>query len=183
MLGKLLNYHLVNPPLAANVFTKSSRILMVQWKGIKLGQWLRAILKEKAQITWKPFKTVSVRVLLSIASVKGWPLHQYIKGTPGQWVYFPMDSDLQLKAFQDADWAGCPYTRKSLTGYFVFLGNALVPWRSKKQSIISRFSVDAKYRSMTTTTCEIIWLLYLLENLHVLHGKPSLMYRDNQTAL
>ena len=36
---------------------------------------------------------------------------QYIKGTPGQGVFFPTDSDLQLKAFYDADWAGCPDIR------------------------------------------------------------------------
>ena len=47
---------------------------------------------------------------------------QDIKGTPSQGVYFPYNSDLQLKAYCDADWAGCPDTRKSLTGYCVFLG-------------------------------------------------------------
>ena len=47
---------------------------------------------------------------------------QYIKGTPSQGVHFPYNSDLQLKAYCDADRAGCPDTRKSLTGYCVFLG-------------------------------------------------------------
>ena len=37
-----------------------------------------------------------------------------------------------------------------------FLGNALVSWRSKKQCIVSRFSTEAEYRSMATTTCGII---------------------------
>ena len=35
---------------------------------------------------------------------------QYIKGTPGQSVFFPTDSDLHLKAYCNADWAGCPDT-------------------------------------------------------------------------
>ena len=51
---------------------------------------------------------------------------QFLKGTPGQGVFFPVDSDLQLKTYCDADLAGYPDTRKSLTGYCVFLGNALV---------------------------------------------------------
>ena len=63
---------------------------------------------------------------------------QYIKRTPGQGVFFPTSSDLHLKAYCDADWVGCLDTRKSLTGYCVFLSDALVSWRSKKQSIVSR---------------------------------------------
>ena len=108
---------------------------------------------------------------------------QYIKGTPGQGVFFPVDPDLQLKAFCDADWAGCPDTRKSLIGYCVFLGDALISWRSKKQDIVSRSSAKAKYKSMATTTCEVTWLLYLLRDLHVPHQKPVLLYCDNQAAL
>ena len=46
---------------------------------------------------------------------------QYIKGTPAQGMFFPVESDLHLKTFCDADLAGCPDTRKSLIGYCVFL--------------------------------------------------------------
>ena len=108
---------------------------------------------------------------------------QYIKGTLGQGVFFPTESDLHLKVYCDVDWAGCLDTRKSLTGYCVFLGDALVSWRSKKQSIVSRSSAEAEYIAMATTTCELTWILHLLQDLHVKHDKPVLMYCDNQAAI
>ena len=43
--------------------------------------------------------------------------------------------------------------------------------------------VEAEYRSMASTTCEATWLLYLLNDFHVSHDKPVLMYCDNQAAL
>ena len=61
----------------------------------------------------------------------------------------------------------------------MFLGDALVSWKSKKQSIVSRSSVEAEYRAMATTTCESTWILHLLQDLHVKHDKPALMYCDN----
>lgn len=65
----------------------------------------------------------------------------------------------------------------------MFLGNALVSWRSKKQKVVSRSSTKAEYRSMVTTTCEVTWFLYLLKDLHISHEKLVLMYCDNQAAL
>ena len=108
---------------------------------------------------------------------------QYIKGTPGQAVFFPVESDLQLKAFCDADWAGCPNTRKSLIGYCVFFGDSLISWRSKKQDMVSRSSAEAEYKSMATTTYEVTWLLYLLRDLHIPRERPVLLYCDNQAAI
>ena len=108
---------------------------------------------------------------------------QYIKGTPGQGIYFSVDSDFQLKAFYDADWVGCPDTRKSLIGYCVFLGNSLISWRSKKQSVVSRSSAEAEYRAMASTCCEITWLFYLLEDFRIQYIKAALMYCDNKAAL
>ena len=78
---------------------------------------------------------------------------QYIKGTLEQGLFFLAKLDFKLKAFYDANWAGCHDTGKSLTGYCVFLGENLISWRSKKQNTVSRPSTEAKCRLMASTCC------------------------------
>jgi hypothetical protein len=57
---------------------------------------------------------------------------QYLKGAPGQGLFFPSHTDYKLRAYSDSDWVGCLLTRRSTTGYCVFLGPSLISWRSKR---------------------------------------------------
>ena len=36
---------------------------------------------------------------------------------------------------------------------------------------------------MAISTCEIVWILYLLKDLQVNHSREALLFRDSQTAL
>ncbi|RVX14614.1 putative mitochondrial protein [Vitis vinifera] len=77
--------------------------------------------------------------------------------------------DLAYAAYSDSDWGGCIDTRRSVTGFTVFIGDSLISWKSNKQPTISRSSVEAEYRALATTTCELQWLVYLLADLNVKH--------------
>ncbi|KAL0355756.1 UNVERIFIED_CONTAM: Retrovirus-related Pol polyprotein from transposon RE2 [Sesamum radiatum] len=71
---------------------------------------------------------------------------RYLKGTPTTGLFFPASNSFQLRAFCDADWATCSDSCRSLTGFCVFLGDALVSWKTKKQPTVSRSSAEAEYR-------------------------------------
>ncbi|GKC03714.1 ribonuclease H-like domain-containing protein [Tanacetum coccineum] len=51
---------------------------------------------------------------------------RYLKSCPGLRIHITKTSGMFLNAYSDADWAKCIVTRKSVTGYCVFLNNSLV---------------------------------------------------------
>lgn len=108
---------------------------------------------------------------------------RYVKGAPGQGLFFSADSPLKLQAYSDSDWAGCPDTRRSVTGYSIFLGTSLISWRTKKQTTVSRSSSEAEYRALAATVCEVQWLSYLFQFLKLNVPLPVPLFCDNQSAL
>ncbi|XP_020550909.1 uncharacterized protein LOC110012289 [Sesamum indicum] len=47
---------------------------------------------------------------------------RYLKGTASTGLFFPSNADFSLRVFYDADWAACHLTRKSLSGFCIFIG-------------------------------------------------------------
>ncbi|XP_043710546.1 uncharacterized mitochondrial protein AtMg00810-like [Telopea speciosissima] len=110
-------------------------------------------------------------------------LLRYLKGTPGQGILIPATTTLQLTAFCDSDWARCPMTRRSTTGYCILLGIVPISWKIKKQTTVSRSLAEAEYRAMAVAICELTWLSYLFQDLGLSPPARIPLYCDNQAAL
>ncbi|KAL7608574.1 hypothetical protein Lser_V15G11391 [Lactuca serriola] len=108
---------------------------------------------------------------------------RYIKGTIFHGLYFSSTSSLELRAFSDADWDGDITDRRSTTGFCFFLGDLLISWRSKKQSLVARSSTEAEYRALADTTQELVWLRWLLSDMGLSLSSPTVIWCDNTSAI
>ncbi|GJZ81784.1 ribonuclease H-like domain-containing protein [Tanacetum coccineum] len=79
---------------------------------------------------------------------------RYLKSAPGAGVVYTKSSIRTVSAYADSDWAKCKMTRRSVSGYCVFVFGGLVSCKSRKQATLSRSSAEAEYRSMACATCE-----------------------------
>jgi hypothetical protein len=108
---------------------------------------------------------------------------RYVRGTTSLGLHLCASSSFSLTAYTDADWAGCPDTRRSTSGYCIFLGESLVSWSSKRQATVSRSSAEAEYRAVANAASECAWLRQLLDELHCGISRATVAYCDNVSAV
>jgi hypothetical protein len=103
----------------------------------------------------------------------------YLQGTLDYSLLLCRSSSSDLVVYTDADWADCLDTRRSMSGYAVFLGDNLVFWSAKRQTIVSRSSAKAEYRVVANGVAEATWLRQLLHELQTLPSRCTIVYCDN----
>jgi hypothetical protein len=108
---------------------------------------------------------------------------RYLRGTINHGITISATPSTTLTVYSDADWAGCPDTQRSTSGYCVFLGDSLVSWSSKRQTTVSRSSAEAEYRAIANAAAECSWLHNLLRELHDVIDKATVIYCDNVSVV
>ncbi|KAL2936002.1 Retrovirus-related Pol polyprotein from transposon RE1 [Bienertia sinuspersici] len=108
---------------------------------------------------------------------------RYLQGTSGSGLHLYKSSLSSLVSYTDADWGGCPDTRRSTSGYCVFLGDNLISWSSKRQPTLSKSSAEAEYRGVANVVSESCWIRNLLLELHCPMSKATFVYCDNVSAI
>ncbi|XP_070675712.1 uncharacterized mitochondrial protein AtMg00810-like [Malus domestica] len=108
---------------------------------------------------------------------------RFLQGTLRCGLKYTSGTSMALSAFSDSDWAADLNTRRSITGYVVYLGENPISWQSKKQASVSRSSTEAEYRALAHTTADIAWIRLILRDVHQFLSLPPLIHCDNQSAI
>ena len=95
----------------------------------------------------------------------------------------PRGKKVHLRMYVDSDHAGKKRTRRSCTGFFVFINSALIQWVSKKQATIETSVFGAEFVAMKLGMESLRGLRYKLRMMGVPIFGPSLIYGDNMSVI
>ncbi|XP_075083125.1 uncharacterized protein LOC142166962 [Nicotiana tabacum] len=133
--------------------------------------------KRKASVGMPLTKPEEYRCLVALH------LLRYLKGSFVFGLFFSNSSDLSLKVYCDSDWASCADSRRSVTGFCVFLGDSLVSRKFKKHPVVSFSSAETEYRAISKAAAEVTWLSRLFSDFYLPSSSHIPLYCDNQAAL
>ncbi|RDX81867.1 Copia protein, partial [Mucuna pruriens] len=81
-------------------------------------------------------------------------------------------------AYSKQDYAESVVDRRFILGYCMFMGENLVTWRSKKQNVVTRSSVEAEFRVMAHNIYKGLWMKIILDDLKVKYEGPIKLFCD-----
>ena len=88
-----------------------------------------------------------------------------------------------MQVFVDSDHAGDQITRRSQTRFLVYLNNAMIYWRSKKQTTVETSSFGSEFMAMKHVTEYIQGLRSKLRAIGISVNECTYVYGDNKSAL
>ena len=95
----------------------------------------------------------------------------------------PRGKEVDLQMYDDSDPAGGPKTRRSWTGFFIFLNSALVMWMSKKQPTVETSVFGAEFVALKHGLETLRGLRYKLRMMGVPISGPSHVFGDNTSVI
>ncbi|GAA0168579.1 transmembrane signal receptor [Lithospermum erythrorhizon] len=108
---------------------------------------------------------------------------RYLSTTKSHGIVFRASPSVSLRVFTDSDWAHCPVTRRSTSGYCIFFADNLITWSSKKQVTVPRSSTEAQYRCLAATVADLTWIQYLLCDLSISMCDPQVVHVPTHAQL
>ncbi|GJR03133.1 putative ribonuclease H-like domain-containing protein [Tanacetum coccineum] len=103
-------------------------------------------------------------------------IFKYLKGKPHLGLWYPRESPFDLEAFSDSDYGGSNLDRKSTTGGCQFLGQRLISWQCKKQTIVATSTTEAEYVAAANCCGQVLWV----QNQLLDYGQEQLLWPQSQ---
>lgn len=109
----------------------------------------------------------------------------YLKHTKDMGLTFrrqPTNGNI-LSGYADADHAGDPDSRRSVTGYALLLNGAAISWQSVRQNVVSLSSAEAEYYAASTAGTDVQYCRRLLAELGFPQSGPTQIGEDNMACI
>ena len=88
-----------------------------------------------------------------------------------------------MRCFVDADHASDSITRRSRTGFVIYLNTAPIYWYSKKQTTVETSSFGSEFVAMKQCTEYVRGRRYRMRMMGIPVLGPTYVYGDNQSVL
>ena len=95
----------------------------------------------------------------------------------------PLGKTMRMHVYVDSDHAGDSLTRRSRTGFVVFLNSAPIFWFSKRQTSCETSTFGSEFIAMKTACDYVRGLRYKLRMMGIRVDEPTYIYGDNQSVL
>ena len=89
----------------------------------------------------------------------------------------------QMKTYVDSDWTGDTESRKSVTGWCMFVDSCLIGWGPREQTNIAQSSIESEFIGITDICKEILYVKQIMEFLGENIEYPIIINVDNQGAI
>lgn len=107
---------------------------------------------------------------------------KYLQATKSYGIHYAYNGKIGIDAYSDSDFAGCLATRRSTTGYVLFIDRTPVAWCSRRQDIVALSTAEAEYIAAAECGKEIIYVKSLInEMLNI--DVDAVLHVDNQSAI
>ena len=94
-----------------------------------------------------------------------------------------MAENWKLEAYCDSDWENDKDSRKSVTGFVIFVNGKPLCWVSRAQKTVSLASAHAEYSAVTEVCKEVLYIKHIMEFLEMKPTLPIIIYCDNVGAI
>ena len=110
---------------------------------------------------------------------------KYVEDTKAWKLDFSPTKEMKwtMRGYSNSDFAGDQDTRRSVSGFVIYLNNAPINWRSKSQRSVTLSSTEAEYVAVSELSMEILFAAKTVEFLGMEVNYPIKVFVNNIGAI